>query len=136
MPNRFTWNGGASNTQFDDIIGQPQPKLEQMQIIRRLGEAGESFRETGVRAPEQTIRTIVYVSDRAAAKTLVDGTYKPLVDDNEVITITQHNQSWGNYRIRTFQMAPLAPVLNTIGAINGSSMTILLAVDWRIIGTT
>lgn len=117
---------------FDDMLGAPQPKTEQLEVIARPGVDGENLRETGVRAEPTALRTLVYLADRGDAKTAIES-YAVLID-GEPYEIIQHGQSWGFYRVLKVVPQPLLPCAVAAGTLVVNPSVLLIA-DWLLLGT-
>lgn len=131
---KIIYGAGPSDFyQFDDLIGDLQPKLPQIEVIVRAGRPGEQLRDTGVRALPSQVATLEVVATRAAAIDAI-AEYAALIDGlpHEVI---QHGQSFGFFRVVAIVPKEPRPCANYLGSVSGLTSGFLLAVTWTLIGT-
>ncbi len=119
--------------EFDEMIGALLPKSKQLEVYVRPGLAGESLRNSGVRAPACLIETRHCVADRAAAKAAINA-YVAL-KDGVGYEVFQHGEIWGYYRVFDVTPAPLVPVRSPLGTLVANP-TIWMRVAWELISTT
>lgn len=117
---------------FEDMRGRLQPKQQQLEVIVRRGHAGESLRETGVRAVPSQILTIHYVEDWTAAKNAITA-YGDLI--GSLVQVIQHTTNYGYFKV----LGPVVEVdaracANVVGSLIATP-TVLQVVQWTLIST-
>lgn len=132
-PDNYTPPGDLSGAYlFDDMIGDFQPKCEQLEILLRPGSDGEELRATGIRAVPTRLLTVRYLASRSDALAAMEQ-YVTLAD-GVAYEIINHGQSWGYFRLAAPPSArPLLPAL-AIGTITANP-TVCQIIEWAWIST-
>lgn len=115
---------------FDRMVGDLQPKQEQLEVLIRPSRDGERLRSTGVRAAPSQLRTMHYVADRDTAIVAIEA-YLALKDGLPRLVI-QNGADYGYFRVLDIIARQLIPCTSVVGSIIANP-TILQVVDWVLL---